>query len=362
MSENKTHKSAQAAEAAQKRRKKKKKDPKKTLIACILCIAIIGVMIFTVDKAITGMYNVGEEIPEDLTTDNSIDQDVVNILVCGIDWDDSRTAKMTDVMVYVSLDVKAGKVNLLQIPRDTYVGEPSGTGKINAVYKDGSEKNQIMNVVKTLNERFGLSVDHYVTVDMDSFTILVDHIEHGLNMYVPCPIILLDKETGKTQTLYEEAGWYTVDGATAEAILRNRNYPDGDVSRLAVQSAFYASLIKHFKEVGVVVCAQLVPTFAKFVTTDMHWTRMVALVTEVLNIDFNNMQIIKPSVHGYVADGQAIVAVEEEEWLRILNENFRPYQTPVEDIVTDELGEITQDYGATQTTIQTIGGILANAG
>jgi hypothetical protein len=89
---------------------------------------------------------------------------------------------------------------------------------------------------------------------------------------------------------------------------------------------------------------------------------MVALVTEVLNIDFNEMQIIKPSVHGYVADGQAIVTVEEEEWLRILNENFRPYQTPVEDIVTDELGEITQDYGATQTTIQTIGGILANAG
>ncbi len=360
MSEKKTYKSEKSAEAASKRRKKKK-NPKKTLIACLLCIAIIGGMIFAVDKAIGNMYNVGDEIPEDLTTDNSIDQDVVNILVCGIDWDDSRTAKMTDVIVYASLDVKAGKVNLLQIPRDTYVGEPSGTGKINAVYKDGSEKNQIMNVVKTLNERFGLTVDHYVTVDMDSFTILVDHIEHGLNMYVPCPIILKDGDGNET-TLYSEAGWYTVDGATAEAILRNRNYDDGDVSRLAVQSAFYASLIKHFKEVGVVVCAQLVPTFAKFVTTDMHWTRMVALVTEVLNIDFNNMQIIKPSVHGYVMDGQAIVAVEEEEWLRILNENFRPYQEPITDINTDELGEITQDYGATQTTVQTIGGILAGAG
>ena len=361
MSEKKTYKSSKAAEAASKR-KKKKKNPKRTLIACLATIAVIGAMIFAVDKAITGMYNVGEEIPEDLQTDNSIDQDVVNILVCGIDWDDGRTAKMTDVIVYVTLDVKAGKVSMLQIPRDTYVGEPSNTGKINAVYKDGSEKNQIMNLIKTLNERFGLTVDHYLTLDMESFTILIDHLENGLSMYVPCPIVLLDKETGKTQTLYEEAGWYQVDGATAEVILRNRNYPEGDVQRLAVQSAFYASVMKHFKEVGVVVCAQLVPTFAKFVTTDMHWTRMVALVTEVLNIDFNNMQIIKPSVHGYVADGQAIVVVEEEEWLSILNENFRPYQTPVEDIVIDEIGEITQDYGATQTTVQTIGGILANAG
>lgn len=356
MSDKKTYRAQEAS-----RKRKKKKNPKKTLIACLLTIAIIGVMIFTVDKAITGMYNMGDDIPEELKTDNSIDQDVVNILVCGIDWDDGRTAKMTDVIVYATLDVKKGEVSLLQIPRDTFVGEPSATGKINGVYKGGSEKNQIMNLVKTLNERFGLTVDHYVTVDMDSFTILVDHIEHGLNMYVPCPIILKDKETGKTQTLYEEAGWYTVDGATAEAILRNRNYPEGDTMRLKVQSAFYASLMKHFKEVGVVVCAQLVPTFAKFVTTDMHWTRMVALVTEVLNIDFNNMQIIKPSVHGYVADGQAIVAVEEEEWLRILNENFRPYQDPVEDIILDEMGEITQDYGLVETTTQTIGGILAGA-
>ena len=357
MSDKKTYRAQEAS-----RKRKKKKNPKKTLVACLLTIAIIGVMIFTVDKAITGMYNMGDDIPDELKTDNSIDQDVVNILVCGIDWDDGRTAKMTDVIVYATLDVKEGKVSLLQIPRDTFVGEPSATGKINGVYKGGSEKNQIMNLVKTLNERFGLTVDHYVTVDMDSFTILVDHIEHGLNMYVPCPIFLLDKETGKTQTLYDEAGWYTVDGATAEAILRNRNYPEGDTMRLKVQSAFYASLMKHFKEVGVVVCAQLVPTFAKFVTTDMHWTRMVALVTEVLNIDFNNMQIIKPSVHGYVADGQAIVAVEEEEWLRILNENFRPYQDPVEDIILDEMGEITQDYGLVETTTQTIGGILAGAG
>ena len=357
MSDKKTYRAQEAS-----RKRKKKKNPKKTLVACLLTIAIIGVMIFTVDKAITGMYNMGDDIPDELKTDNSIDQDVVNILVCGIDWDDGRTAKMTDVIVYATLDVKEGKVSLLQIPRDTFVGEPSATGKINGVYKGGSEKNQIMNLVKTLNERFGLTVDHYVTVDMDSFTILVDHIEHGLNMYVPCPIVLLDKETGKTQTLYDEAGWYTVDGATAEAILRNRNYPEGDTMRLKVQSAFYASLMKHFKEVGVVVCAQLVPTFAKFVTTDMHWTRMVALVTEVLNIDFNNMQIIKPSVHGYVADGQAIVAVEEEEWLRILNENFRPYQDPVEDIILDEMGEITQDYGLVETTTQTIGGILSGAG
>ena len=359
MSDKKTYRASET-DSAPKKRRKKKKNPKKTLAICLAAICIVGVAIFAIDKAISGMYNQGENIPEDLRTDGAIDQDVVNILVCGIDWDDSRTAKMTDVIVYATIDIKAKEVSLLQIPRDTYVGEPSKTGKINGVYGGGKEENQIMNVVKMLNERFGLSVDHYVTLDMESFTILIDHLENGLNMYVPCPIILKDG-AGNEQVLYSEAGWYQVDGATAEAILRNRNYPEADVQRLEVQSAFYASIIKHFKETGVVVTAQLVPTFAKFITTDMHWTRIVALATEALNMDFNNMQIIKPSVHGYVADGQAVVAVEEEEWIRIINENFRPYQDPITEINTDELGEITQDYGTTQTTTQTIGAILAGA-
>ena len=359
MSEKKTYRASESSSAPKKRRKKKA-DPKRKLAICLAAICIIGIVIFAVDKAISGMYNVGGEIPDELRTDTKIDQDVVNILVCGIDWDDGRTAKMTDVIVYVTMDIKAKQVSMLQIPRDTYVGEPSRTGKINAVYKDGDNKNQIMNLIKTLNERFGLTVDHYLTLDMESFTILIDHLENGLSMYVPWPIILKDGN-GNQQVLYSEAGWYQVDGATAEVILRNRNYPEADVQRLEVQSAFYASIIKHFKEVGVVVTAQLVPTFAKFITTDMHWTRIVALVTEVLNMDFNNLKIIKPSVHGYIADGQAIVTVEEEEWLNILNENFRPYQEPVAEIIIDDIGEITQDYGATKTSVQTIGGILAGA-
>ena len=247
MSDKKTYKASEPASAPKKRRKKKK-DPKKTLAICLAAICIVGVAIFAMDKAISGMYNQGGNIPDELRTDGTIDQDVVNILVCGIDWDDSRTAKMTDVIVYATLDIKAKQVSLLQIPRDTYVGEPSRSGKINGVYGGGSEDNQIMNVVKTLNERFGLSVDHYVTLDMQSFTILIDHLENGLNMYVPCPIILKDGN-GNQQVLYSEAGWYQVDGATAEAILRNRNYPEADVQRLEVQSAFYASIIKHFKEV-----------------------------------------------------------------------------------------------------------------
>ena len=47
---------------------------------------------------------------------------------------------MTDVILYVQIDRDKDSINVLQIPRDSYVGEyiaegvPGNTGKINEVY------------------------------------------------------------------------------------------------------------------------------------------------------------------------------------------------------------------------------------
>ena len=74
---------------------------------------------------------------------------MVNVLVCGIDYEEGRAYSgdgsndgMTDMIMYVNFDVANHKINMLQIPRDTYPGEEykhGNTGKINAValYNDG---------------------------------------------------------------------------------------------------------------------------------------------------------------------------------------------------------------------------------
>ena len=159
------------------KKRKKKKNPKATLIACLVAICVVAVMIFAVDGAIGNMYQEGEEVPVDLRTPEDIQDDVVNILVCGVDMEEGRDTYKTDVIMYVTMDIKAGTVKALQIPRDTFVGEPSKTGKITGVYADGDNKNGIMNLIETLNERFGLTVDHYATLDMEAFVDVVNWID-----------------------------------------------------------------------------------------------------------------------------------------------------------------------------------------
>jgi len=344
------------------------------LLAAALAVAAV---VFCGNTFLNSMFNQGEAIDKDIRTAEELKDKVVNILVCGIDYTEGRDFGNTDVMLYVTLDVEGGKVSALQLPRDTYIGDDvktAGSKKINGVYGHGSEKNKIMNLVKAVNDKLGLSVDHYVTLDMDALIKMVDWIDWGFEMYVPYPVIMVDKTTGNKHTLIEEPGWHQVNGEYVEAIVRNRNYPGGDSARLEVQNYFYASLVKNFMEnLNVSDFIKVLPRFTQYITTDLDLGRIASLAQFGFSVEYNNMTLIKPEVHGYnvIYDGNSyetnILVANKEEWAELLNTYFRPYQDPV---AANELkipgttpaGEVTRDWGVVATSLRTIGDILAGTG
>ncbi|MEG2192150.1 MAG: LCP family protein, partial [Oscillospiraceae bacterium] len=351
-----------------KKKKLTKQQKFNRILATVIIIALsVAGLSWAADKFISSRYNKGEQIPEDIRTADELKDDVVNILVCGLDWEEDRTAMMTDVIMYVTLDVKAKKVSAFQIPRDTYIDDVRGN-KINAAYQNGNEKDKIMNTIKLINKRLGLPVDHYVTLDMEAFIAMVDGIDNGLKMYVPYPIILKDKLTGKEEQIVGTPGWCYVDGKTAEQIVRNRNYPNQDLQRLEVQSYFYAAIIKNFTEtLNVSDFIKIMNRFTQYLTTDMHWTRIASLAQFGFSVPYENMSIIKPATHGYLsvnpATGKnvAIVVAEEKEWADVLNEHFRPYQKPLSAQELHMEGpnwEVAQDYGYVSGSVQTIADIM----
>ena len=355
----------------EKKRRKQQVKRNRTLATILIVILVIGGIVFAVDKFIRSRYNQGDKIDGNMQTAEEIKDDVVNILVCGIDYDEGRTSANTDVILYVSCDIKDNKVSAFQIPRDTYIGtDVSGTGKINSVYSHGGSENPIMDLINVINDKLKLPVDHYVTLDMDAFIAMVDSIDGGLDMYVPYPIILKDKETGREEAVIETPGWYKVNGYLAEKIVRNRNYPNSDTQRLEVQSYFYASLVKYFTEnLTPSDFIKIMSRFTQHITTDMHWTKIASLAQFAFGVDYNDMTLIKPSVHGYdvIKEGKSsptnLLVCEEEQWAEYLNTYCRPHQTPVSaaDLTIPSMppkGEIVRDYGVTQDSVTTIAEIL----
>lgn len=359
----------------EKKRQKKAAKRNRLLAKLGIIALIVAVVAFGANKFISSRYQTGGQIDEDIRTAEELQDKVINVLVCGIDYEAGRDLGMTDVIMYVTLDVAGNKVSALQIPRDIYIGDDvktGGTKKINGVYSYGDEENQIMNLVKAINDKLDLKVDHYVTLDMDALVQMVNWIDWGFEMYVPCEIVLKDSD-GNEEVFIEEPGWYQLSGADVEAIVRNRNYPNSDTQRSEVQRYFYASLIKNFTEnLSVSDFIKVMSRFTQYLTTDLHWTKIASMAKFGFSVDFNDMTLIKPATHGYnvIYTGKTyelnIQHFVKEDLADTLNEYFRPYQDPVsaselEIPGTPPAGEVTRDFGVVAASKTTIGELLGNA-
>ncbi len=354
-----------------KKTSKKKKNKGLKILLVIVCIILVGALVF--NMYVNSLYNEGESVPVEYVTPEEVKDDVINILISGIDYEEGRDVGLTDVIVYVTLDVVNNKISALQIQRDTFMGhDVPGGGKINGVYSAGDEEEQIINLIKVMNEKLSLPVDHYVTLDMEAFIDIVNALETEIEMYVPYPIILLDKETGEEKILYEEPGTYLMDGATAELVVRNRNYTgSADTKRAEVQGYFYTALIQYFiEDLGIDDFYNIMTRFTSRVTTDMEWTRIYSLANFAFNVPYENMTLITPTVSGglYETSTGGSVAILElipEEWAEIFNEYFTFY-APItaQDLQVGswQSGALIQDYGIVPTEIRTIQELISSAG
>ena len=116
-----------------RRRNKKKKTPLWLPFAVVMAIiaVISGVVVYGVSlvNKVEDSIRPDDSTPtieEEVKTDEEYKGDVVNILVCGIDYEEGRNYSndptsndgMTDMILYVQFDIKNGALRMLQIPRN----------------------------------------------------------------------------------------------------------------------------------------------------------------------------------------------------------------------------------------------------
>lgn len=320
---------------------------------CIILLLIIAVAATAMNMyhEVAEVFDPGEAGVLEVVEDPDImanGERFYNILFVGIDYDpDDQDGLhnyedgkgMTDVIMYLQIDRDNGTVHILQIPRDSYVGETFSdgsqvpSGKINACYAYGpDEKNLINNLANKIYEQFKLPIDNFVTIDMASFKTLLN-VMGGITMHVPWDIV--DKETGVLQV---PAGNHAVSGDLAELILRNRNYGSADYQRLETQQYFYAALVRTFlQDYNLKDYYTACKNIACYINTDLTLDELFGLYGTMTTLDPANIFVIR-------APGGPIVEHNGHTWLygihrdamaNILNTYFRDENMPVE---PDQLG------------------------
>ena len=220
-----------------------------------------------------------------------LEEDIISVLCCGVD----NTQELTDVIMYAQFDTRSGKVNVLRIPRDTFVGSQFPTAKINAIYghpEDG--KTGIQTLTDYLRDNWKLDIDYYATIDLAS---------------VP----------GKV--LYP--GEQTLTGEQAEWIIRYRaGYANGDLGRIDAQTQFIFSCLDRVHELGRLKCIPILMQHYDDVQTDMTLDKMLSVATALFEVDSDDIQMQVVPGTGTMYYSYAVYAVDEQQLVDILNEDF----------------------------------------
>ena len=207
-----------------------------------------------------------------------------NFLLLGVD----RVSGLTDVMMLISLDSDSGRLDILQIPRDTYAEYADlGYRKINGASKalgaDG--------VCDFLSRALCVDIEGYASIGLDSFAGVVDMIG-GVEIDIPFDMEYRDPY----QDLYISipAGRQTLNGARAEQFVRYRfGYVRGDLGRIDAQKLFMSAFLRQVREeVGRLELLRIAGALFDEIDTNISLTDALSLATSVLGIDAERINML----------------------------------------------------------------------
>jgi anionic cell wall polymer biosynthesis LytR-Cps2A-Psr (LCP) family protein len=171
-----------------------------------------------------------------------------------------------DTIMLVHTDPALDKAIVLSFPRDLWVNIPGhGWDKINAAFQGGLEGGGPQLMAQTISNLTGLTIDHYLYVDLLGFQRIVETLG-GVDLNIPAYDVntpgWLTKHTphGDIQVHYSEPGYVAdpnaglhvrpglqhLDGYQALAYVRTRSLPCDtipDFSRIGRQQQFIRAVI-----------------------------------------------------------------------------------------------------------------------
>jgi LCP family protein required for cell wall assembly len=268
----------------------------------------------------------------------------------GIDPDDPVTIGrgdlgiLSDTIMVLRVDPESEDAAILSFPRDLWIPiAGGGNQRINTALSVGGPEA----LIQTIQDHFGIPINHYVQVDFLGFRDLVDAID-GVPIYFPNPV--RDEHTGLNVTT---PGCITLDSTQALAFARSRHYEEqvdgdwdvdgtGDLGRISRQQLFIRLAMQRAIAKGVrnpTTLNSLIDVGITKVTIDDALTPddFFALGRKFRSFDPEQLQTYSPEVTDGNVGGASVLFLAETDTNQQMFDIFRG------------LGDASAEQGTTGT-------------
>lgn len=211
-------------------------------------------------------------------------------IVAGLDKREDYPNYNSDVLMVSRVDLDAGEVRTMAIPRDLYVEIPGvGFDKITSAFTYGFyNRGEVWEggaqlLTETIELNFGLTIDAVATTTFVGFEQIIDAIG-GVTVDNPYAVV------GFRPGSVFPAGVQTLSGEEALVFVRTRKQ-DGDDGRVMRQQLVLGALLDHLQSPAVVGdLPQLVAATRNAVTTNIPNETILQLIAALPRIDRSNVQ------------------------------------------------------------------------
>ena len=291
------------------------------------------------DAALNLKSDLDSDVNDGLDLEQTIEGQYT-ILFLGMD----ESGELSDVDWVLQFDLIAGSMNILQIPRDSYMPDYASysTTKFNSIYHSGQETGvtPIQRVVNAIQENFCIYVDAYVKLNC------VDTVSYT-HLTLP-------------------AGEQTLNGQQSEWFVRFRHgYAEGDIGRVKAQRIFLAAAMEKMLNMSQTELMSAMQKIYKnqWIATDLS-LEQISMVADFASqrLTMDNVNVFMVPGEGatyYPGDGssQSVYSIHKSATVDLLNQYFRPYQNeiyPEESTIVELVPEgeyLARDYDDTQENL-----------
>jgi len=228
----------------------------------------------------------------------------VNILVMGVDIGtpgatNKNDPKRTDTIILMNYNPQTREINLVSIPRDTFIILNKKSEKINAAHAYGGVPCLIDAVEKLLD----IKVNYYGKIDYNGFRQVIDAIG-GINMEITRRMDY-DDNLQNLHIHFKKGETVHLDGKKAEEFFRwrknndNTGLVDGDIGRIENQHLFIGKVVEKFRSASILPkIPSIMKVIPNYVETNME-------PNDILNYGWAFTKVDKEKIKTLTLQGEA---------------------------------------------------------